>query len=169
MLDPEIDLTLDGLLTRSDVSARQWSWHGDSDPYEIFFPKKSLRNLVVLGPSGLPQVSLSEDDGSISFLELIGEEDKVFQRMEDEDGYANALDRVLGVASYVDERCVSEGGNRCDRCGRLIRPWDENGQGEYPVCDTCEKQMRTQDAQTQLIGELTSLPLVVEVNLDAFR
>ena len=173
MLDPEIDLTTDGLLTRGEVSDRQRSWYDDSDPREIFFPKKSLgklRKTVVVGPGGLPQISLAEDDGSLTLPELLGEDDKVFKDSEDSELYADALDRITGVASFIDERCVSEGGNRCDRCGRLVRPWDSyQGNGEYPVCDACEKQMNTQDTQTKLISEMTSSPILVEVNLNAFR
>ena len=166
-VDPEIDLTLDNLMSQGDDEAPnqlRFRWDSAPDPREIFFPSGigHLIKKVRQDPeTGMSSVYLVEDDGSMGFLELIGKENEVFE----EDPYDTSLERILGLPREDEFDYISEGGRRCERCGRVVQPW-ENG-GEYPVCDKCDREMEEQSAQENLQHELFDIAIERTVLPDA--
>jgi len=164
-VDPEIDLTLDNLLSQNEEEAtgqrvsRGWfSIGGAIDPWELFFPTgKGLLKKGRINPvTGIAEVYLTEDDGSMSFLELVGQE------FDFEDPYEFSLARILDEPQEWDDATISEGGLRCDRCGRLVRPWETLG-GEYPLCNECEVHMAEEDYQAEMRADILSAVALREV------
>jgi hypothetical protein len=168
-IDPEIDLTLDNLCSQNEAeeAAGQRDTQGwfllknSDDPWDLFFPprRELLKRGRINPETGIAEVSLAEDDGSLSFLELVGQE------FGFEDPYEFSLARILNEPQEWGDATISEGGLRCDRCGKLVRPWDSLG--DTPLCGDCKSHMAEEDYQTEMRADILNSTTLREINAEA--